>query len=127
MRFVQVTGASGFVGFEIAYELLEAGFSVVGWVYIHSLASLPNAQRDLLFDRSARGAKVLLLKQGLKKYQKFEAVEIADISSGDLTEALKGRIQVFPGPTLLMFYNTLHRRGCDHSHRSSYTWASRRP
>jgi nucleoside-diphosphate-sugar epimerase len=38
--------------------------------------------------RAARGPKVSALRTVFAKYPKFEAIEIADISSGDLTDAL---------------------------------------
>ncbi|KAK7452782.1 hypothetical protein VKT23_012185 [Stygiomarasmius scandens] len=66
---VFVTGASGFLGYEIVYHLLEAGFPVRG---------------------AARGKKVELLKKALSAYPKFEAAEIADIAAGDYSEVFKG-------------------------------------
>ncbi|KAF5365213.1 hypothetical protein D9758_005447 [Tetrapyrgos nigripes] len=66
---VFVTGASGLLGYAIVYHLLQAGYPVRG---------------------SARGKKVESLKRALSNYPQFEAVEIADIASGDYSEIFKG-------------------------------------
>ncbi|KAF5365333.1 hypothetical protein D9758_005496 [Tetrapyrgos nigripes] len=66
---VFVTGASGLVGYAIAYHLLEAGYPVRG---------------------AARGEKLERLKKALSTYPQFEAVEIADVSTGDYSEIFKG-------------------------------------
>ncbi|KAJ7679751.1 hypothetical protein B0H17DRAFT_1206398 [Mycena rosella] len=66
---VFVTGAAGYLGFEVVYQLLEAGYAVRG---------------------AARGRKVKLLEKALEKYPRFEVVEIADIATADYTAAFKG-------------------------------------
>ncbi|KAJ7792442.1 hypothetical protein B0H14DRAFT_3563433 [Mycena olivaceomarginata] len=66
---VLVTGAAGYLGFEVVYQLLEAGYSVRG---------------------AARGRKIPLLKTALEKYPKFEVVEIADVATADFSAAFKG-------------------------------------
>ncbi|KAJ7363923.1 hypothetical protein DFH08DRAFT_730192 [Mycena albidolilacea] len=66
---VFVTGASGFLGFEVVYQLLQAGYPVRG---------------------AARGRKVPLLKKAFEKYPQFEAVEVADVASGDFSTAFDG-------------------------------------
>ncbi|KAJ3782686.1 hypothetical protein GGU10DRAFT_378328 [Lentinula aff. detonsa] len=59
-----VTGASGYVGSYITYQLLKDGYKVKG---------------------VARGEKVSFLRNAFAKYPAFEAVEIMDISSGDFS------------------------------------------
>ncbi|KAJ7799832.1 hypothetical protein B0H14DRAFT_3156292 [Mycena olivaceomarginata] len=66
---VFVTGAAGYLGFEVVYQLLEAGYSVRG---------------------AARGRKIPLLRTALEKYPKFEVVEIADVATADFSAAFKG-------------------------------------
>ncbi|KAJ7750662.1 hypothetical protein DFH07DRAFT_922512 [Mycena maculata] len=66
---VFVSGAAGFLGFEVVYQLLEAGYAVRG---------------------AARGRKLPLLKKALDKYPHFEVVEITDIATADYTAAFKG-------------------------------------
>ncbi|KIY72461.1 NAD(P)-binding protein [Cylindrobasidium torrendii FP15055 ss-10] len=66
---VFITGASGFLGLHVVNQLLEAGHSVKG---------------------SARGEKYERLKRAFADVPSFEAVEIAEIGSGDLTQVLKG-------------------------------------
>ncbi|KAJ6466593.1 hypothetical protein C8R47DRAFT_1056483 [Mycena vitilis] len=66
---VFVTGAAGYLGFQVAYQLLEAGYAVRG---------------------AARGRKIPLLKKAFKKYPQFEAVEITDIATSDFSVAFKG-------------------------------------
>ncbi|KAJ7792439.1 hypothetical protein B0H14DRAFT_3889917 [Mycena olivaceomarginata] len=63
-----VTGAAGYLGFEVVYQLLEAGYSVRG---------------------AARGRKIPLLKTALEKYPKFEVVEIADVATADFSAAFE--------------------------------------
>ncbi|KAF5344329.1 hypothetical protein D9758_013254 [Tetrapyrgos nigripes] len=64
-----VSGASGFVGSHIVYQLLQEGYSVRG---------------------AARGPKVTTLATAFESFSRFKAVEVSDISSSDLSEALKG-------------------------------------
>ncbi|THU99565.1 NAD(P)-binding protein [Dendrothele bispora CBS 962.96] len=70
-----VSGASGFVGSHVVYQLLEAGYSVRG---------------------AARDSKVANLQAAFDSFNthenpnRFKAIDIPDISSSDLTEALKG-------------------------------------
>ncbi|KAJ7819905.1 hypothetical protein B0H14DRAFT_2519894 [Mycena olivaceomarginata] len=66
---VFVTGAAGYLSFEVVYQLLEAGYSVRG---------------------AARGRKVALLRLALEKYPKFEVVEIADVATANFSTAFKG-------------------------------------
>ncbi|KAI0628043.1 NAD-P-binding protein [Trametes polyzona] len=66
---VLVTGASGFIGAHVVLQLLEAGYRVKG---------------------TARGAKLELLRNRFGANPHFEAVEIEDIATGDLTVALQG-------------------------------------
>jgi hypothetical protein len=40
--------------------------------------------------RAARGRKVPLLKKAFEKYPQFEAVEVADVASGDFSTAFDG-------------------------------------
>ncbi|KAI5889299.1 NAD(P)-binding protein [Schizophyllum commune H4-8] len=65
----QVTGASGYIAFAVVHELLEKGYRVRG---------------------SARGGKVATLQSIFAKYPLFEAVEVADIASSDLSDVFKG-------------------------------------
>ncbi|THU97836.1 NAD(P)-binding protein, partial [Dendrothele bispora CBS 962.96] len=85
----QVTGASGYVGFEIVHQLLEAGYLVRG---------------------SARGSKFEGLKNALARFPNFEAVEIQDVSTADFSDAFKGVQAVIhtaaPVPTRLDKTNT---------------------
>ncbi|KAF9058347.1 hypothetical protein BDP27DRAFT_1241465, partial [Rhodocollybia butyracea] len=64
-----VTGASGYLGSYITYQLLEQGFKVKGF---------------------ARGEKVSLLKKAFSKYPGFEVIEITDIFTGDFGHFMKG-------------------------------------
>ncbi|KAF5370374.1 hypothetical protein D9758_006909 [Tetrapyrgos nigripes] len=70
-----VSGASGFLGSHIVYQLLQEGYSVRG---------------------AARGPKVLILQAAFESFntesepERFKAVEVPDISSSDLSAALKG-------------------------------------
>ncbi|KAJ7931418.1 hypothetical protein B0H13DRAFT_2308576 [Mycena leptocephala] len=66
---VFVTGAAGYLGFQVVYQLLEAGYPVRG---------------------AARGRKVALLKKAFEKYPQFEAVEITDIATADFSAAFSG-------------------------------------
>ncbi|KAJ3865715.1 hypothetical protein EV359DRAFT_80232 [Lentinula novae-zelandiae] len=67
---IVVTGASGYVGSYITYQLLEDGYKVKG---------------------VARGEKVSFLQNAFARYPAFEAVEITDIASGDFS-FMKGRM-----------------------------------
>ncbi|KAJ4489245.1 hypothetical protein C8R41DRAFT_920672 [Lentinula lateritia] len=67
---IVVTGASGYVGSYITYQLLEDGHKVKG---------------------VARGEKVSFLQNAFARYPAFEAVEITDIASGDFS-FMKGRM-----------------------------------
>ncbi|KAK7447382.1 hypothetical protein VKT23_014092 [Stygiomarasmius scandens] len=66
---VFVTGASGYLGFEIIHQLLEAGYRVRG---------------------SARGAKLQGLKRALSNVVNFEATEIDDVSTANFADAFQG-------------------------------------
>ncbi|KAL1941274.1 hypothetical protein VTO73DRAFT_7486 [Trametes versicolor] len=66
---ILVTGASGFIGAQVTTELLGAGYRVKG---------------------TARGAKLELLRGYFASNPNFEAVEVNDISSGDLATAMQG-------------------------------------
>ncbi|KIK69929.1 hypothetical protein GYMLUDRAFT_67186 [Collybiopsis luxurians FD-317 M1] len=67
---ILVTGASGFLGSQIAYHLLEAGYSVRG---------------------TARPRKVSLLSKAFGRYgDQFQSVEVADVSKDDLAHVLQG-------------------------------------
>ncbi|KAI0353741.1 NAD-P-binding protein [Trametes cingulata] len=66
---VLVTGASGFIGSHVTFQLLDAGYRVRG---------------------TARGAKLELLRRYFGSNPRFEAVEIDDIVSGDFTSAMQG-------------------------------------
>ncbi|KIY53149.1 NAD(P)-binding protein [Fistulina hepatica ATCC 64428] len=68
-QIVFVTGASGFLGFWLVYQLLEAGYLVRG---------------------SARGKKLEGLKRAFAGNDRFEAVEVADVITSDLTDAFEG-------------------------------------
>ncbi|KAJ3878618.1 hypothetical protein F5051DRAFT_226369 [Lentinula edodes] len=61
---IVVTGASGYVGSYITYQLLEDGYKVKG---------------------VARGEKVSFLQNAFARYPAFEAVKITDIASGDFS------------------------------------------
>ncbi|KAG7448894.1 NAD(P)-binding protein, partial [Guyanagaster necrorhizus] len=67
----QVTGGTGFIGFHILTQLLDKGYFVKA---------------------AARGPKVNILKKALSvNYgEKFEVIEVPDVSSGDLSQHLKG-------------------------------------
>ncbi|KAL1746414.1 hypothetical protein HDZ31DRAFT_34158, partial [Schizophyllum fasciatum] len=65
----KITGASGYIAFSVVLELLKLGYRVRG---------------------SARGARVDTLKSVLAQYPQFEAVEVTDIVSSDLSDAFKG-------------------------------------
>ncbi|KAJ3918055.1 hypothetical protein F5877DRAFT_79351 [Lentinula edodes] len=67
---IVVTGASGYIGSYITYQLLEDGYKVKG---------------------VARGEKVSFLQNAFARYPAFEAVEITDIASGDFS-FMKGRM-----------------------------------
>ncbi|THU85450.1 NAD(P)-binding protein [Dendrothele bispora CBS 962.96] len=86
---VFVTGASGYVGFEIVHQLLEAGYLVRG---------------------SARGSKFEGLKKALTRFPNFEAVEIQNVSTADFSDVFKGVEAVIhtaaPVPTRLDKTNT---------------------
>ncbi|CDO68381.1 hypothetical protein BN946_scf184815.g28 [Trametes cinnabarina] len=66
---VLVTGASGFIGSHVTFQLLQAGYRVRG---------------------TARGPKVDLLRRRFSSNKEFEVVEISDIASGDFKAALQG-------------------------------------
>lgn len=51
---------------------------------------LAHVEDILIYHSASRGPKVTRLRDTLAKYDKFEAVEVPEISSGDFTETLKG-------------------------------------
>ncbi|KAJ7490507.1 hypothetical protein FB451DRAFT_1389293 [Mycena latifolia] len=65
---VFVTGAAGFLGFEIVHQLLEASYLVRG---------------------ATKDRKIPLLQKTLEKYPQLEAVEIADIVMADYSAPFK--------------------------------------
>ncbi|KAG7448829.1 NAD(P)-binding protein [Guyanagaster necrorhizus] len=70
--FFQVTGGSGFIGYHILSQLLNNRYFVRA---------------------AARGKKIELLKKALSanySSDRFEVIEVADITSGDLSQYLKG-------------------------------------
>ncbi|KAF8650303.1 hypothetical protein AX16_005311 [Volvariella volvacea WC 439] len=70
MHREQVTGVNGYIGSHIAYELMKSGYAVRGTV---------------------RGGKSQELQRSLKDhYPQLEVVEVSDVATSDLTEALEG-------------------------------------
>jgi nucleoside-diphosphate-sugar epimerase len=84
----QVTGAAGYLGFQVVYQLLESGYSVRGYAAAFQRQAAKTALT--LFSRAARGRKIPLLKKAFEKYPKFEAVEIADVATSDFSAAFEG-------------------------------------
>jgi nucleoside-diphosphate-sugar epimerase len=82
----QVTGAAGYLGFQVVYQLLEGGYSVRGYAFQRQAAKKALTR----FLRAARGRKIPLLKKAFEKYPKFEAVEIADVATSDFSAAFEG-------------------------------------
>ncbi|KAF8651043.1 hypothetical protein AX16_004906 [Volvariella volvacea WC 439] len=69
-QVVLVTGISGYLGSNVAYQLLQAGYAVRG---------------------TARGNKLKVIQESVgKHYPLLELVEVGDIFRDDLTEVLKG-------------------------------------
>lgn len=69
-KIIFVTGGTGFIGFHVLVQLLEAGYTVRA---------------------TARGKKANLLRNALgTTYDKLQVLEIPDIFSDDLREALRG-------------------------------------
>ncbi|KAK0218714.1 hypothetical protein IW262DRAFT_1297862 [Armillaria fumosa] len=68
-KIILVTGGTGFIGFHVLVQLLEAGYTVRA---------------------TARGKKATLLRNALSTYDKLQVLEIPDIFSDDLSEALQG-------------------------------------
>ncbi|KAJ8481632.1 hypothetical protein ONZ51_g5881 [Trametes cubensis] len=66
---VLVTGASGFIGAHVTAQLLDAGYYVKG---------------------TARGVKLQRLQAVFGSNKRFEAVELDNIVSGDLAQAMSG-------------------------------------
>ncbi|KAJ7813118.1 hypothetical protein B0H14DRAFT_3750997 [Mycena olivaceomarginata] len=71
-EIVLVTGVTGFVASHVAKELLEDGFIVRG-----------TAQGDKLAELKSQAA--------VAKNPRFQAIEVKDIATDDLTDTLKGR------------------------------------
>jgi hypothetical protein len=86
----QVTGANGFVGSHIIYQLLEKGYRVRGWAHLLR-RHLLGFDHLFLNPRTARGAKIDLIKATFSSYgDKFEVVTVNDVAVHNLSDHLEG-------------------------------------